>query len=114
MLHHRHTVEEILAKLRKETRRKACGPIPSRCRRWSGGREADTACPKTNLSDNESQSAKGNPEAESMKSRTQTNSYSPVLHPCIVNLLGATRALVSICVGVVWCGPVLDASVRRS
>jgi len=45
-----------------------------------------------------------------MKSRTPTNSYSPVHHPCVVNLLGATRALVSICVGVVLCGPVLDAS----
>src|SRR5262245_24548099 len=65
---------------------------------------------KTNLSDNEGQPAKGNPEEESMKSRTHTNSYSPVLHPCVVNLLGTTRALVSICVGVVLGGPVFDAS----
>ena len=45
-----------------------------------------------------------------MKSRTNTDSYSPVLQHCVVNLLGATRALVSICVGVMLCGPVLDAS----
>ena len=45
-----------------------------------------------------------------MKSRTHTNSYSPVLDHCVVNFLGASRALVSICVGVVLCGPVLDAS----
>ena len=45
-----------------------------------------------------------------MKSSTNTNSYSSVLHHCVVNFLGATRALVSVCVGVVLCGPVLDAS----
>ena len=45
-----------------------------------------------------------------MKSRTKADSYSPFLHHGVANLLGATRALVSICVGVVLCGPVLDAS----
>ena len=35
-----HTLEQILAKLRKEARRKACGPILSPCRRGSGGRRA--------------------------------------------------------------------------
>ena len=45
-----------------------------------------------------------------MRSRTQARSYSPVLHRCVVNLLGATRAVVSICVGLVLSGPVLEAS----
>ena len=45
-----------------------------------------------------------------MKSRIKTSSYSPVLNHCVINLLGATCALVSICVGVLLCGPVLDAS----
>ena len=45
-----------------------------------------------------------------MKSRTKVDSYSPVRHHCVVNPLGVTQALVSICVGVVLCGPVLDAS----
>jgi hypothetical protein len=45
-----------------------------------------------------------------MKSRTSADSYSAVLYRCVVNLLGATRAAVSICVGVVLCGPVLEAS----
>ncbi|NWF73925.1 MAG: hypothetical protein HXY51_12900 [Nitrospirae bacterium] len=45
-----------------------------------------------------------------MKSRTKTESDSPVLHRCVVNLLGVTRALVSICVGLVLCHPVLEAS----
>lgn len=50
----------------------------------------------------------GNPERECMKSRTSADSYSSVLH-CVVNLLGATCAAVSICVGILLCGPVLEA-----
>jgi|KBSSwiStaDraftv2_1062776.scaffolds.fasta_scaffold17267_5 hypothetical protein len=45
-----------------------------------------------------------------MKSRTKVDSYSPVSHHCVVNPLGVTQALVSICVGGMLCGPVLDAS----
>lgn len=46
-----------------------------------------------------------------MKSRiTKAKSCSPILHRCVVNLLGVTQALVSICVGVVLCGPVVEAS----
>ena len=46
-----------------------------------------------------------------MKSRiAKAKSCSPLLHRCVVNLLGVTQALVSICVVVVLCGPVLEAS----
>jgi hypothetical protein len=48
-----------------------------------------------------------------MKSRiTKAQFYSVIVYHCVVNLLGAasTRALVSICVGVVLCSPVLEAS----
>jgi len=45
---------------------------------------------------------KENPKVEFVKSRTQTESDSPVLHQsCVLNLLGATRAVVSLCVGLV-------------
>ena len=54
---------------------------------------------------------RGNPEEEPMKSRiTKAKSCSPILHRCVVNLLGATRTVVSICVALVLCSPVLDAS----
>lgn len=53
---------------------------------------------------------KGHPERECMKSRISADFYSSVLHRCIVNLLGATRATVSICVGILLCSPVLEAS----
>ncbi len=39
---------------------------------------------------------KENPEEESMKSRANTDSYSPILQHCVVNLLGAIRTVVSI------------------
>jgi hypothetical protein len=46
-----------------------------------------------------------------MKSRiTKAKSCSPILHRCVVNLLGATQALVSICVALVLCSPVIEAS----
>ena len=46
-----------------------------------------------------------------MKSRiTKAKSCSPILHRCVVNLLGATRTVVSICVALVLCSPVLEAS----
>ena len=46
-----------------------------------------------------------------MKSRiTKAKSYSPILHHCVVNLLGATRAVLSLWVGLVLCSPVLEAS----
>ena len=46
-----------------------------------------------------------------MKSRiTTAKSCSPILHRCVVTLLGVTQALVSICVGVVLCSPVLEAA----
>ena len=46
-----------------------------------------------------------------MESRiTKTKSYSPLLHQCVVTLLGATRAAVSICVGLVFSGPAFEAS----
>jgi len=51
---------------------------------------------------------------ECMKSRTSADSYSPVLHRCVVNLLSTARAAVSICVGLVLCGPVLEASALPS
>ncbi|MFI5248294.1 MAG: hypothetical protein ACHQWV_07045 [Nitrospirales bacterium] len=41
---------------------------------------------------------------------TKTKSYSPILHHCVVNLLSATRTVVGICVGLVLCSPVLEAS----
>src|SRR5262245_23079649 len=44
-----------------------------------------------------------------MRSRTSADSNSSVLPRCVVNLLHATRAAVSICVAVVLCGPVLEA-----
>jgi len=54
---------------------------------------------------------KENLEEESVNSRTKTESDSPVLlHYCVVNLLGVTRAVVSICVGLLFCNPVLEAS----
>ena len=54
---------------------------------------------------------RGNPEEEPMKSRiTKAKSCSPILHRCVVNLLGATRTVVSICVALVLCSPVLEAS----
>jgi len=65
---------------------------------------------KPKLGDNERQPPTGNREEESMTSRTPTQSYAPVLHRCVVNCLRAARVLVSICVGVVLCGPVLEAS----
>ena len=40
----------------------------------------------------------------------KTKSYSPLLHNCVVNLLGATRTVVSICVGLVLGWSVPDAS----
>ena len=46
-----------------------------------------------------------------MESRiTQTQSYSPLLHQCVVTLLGATRTVMSICVALVVCSSVLEAS----
>jgi hypothetical protein len=46
-----------------------------------------------------------------MESRiTKTKSYSPLLHHCVVTLLGATRTVVCLCVGLVLCSPVLEAS----
>jgi len=46
-----------------------------------------------------------------MESRvTKTKSYSPLLHRCVVNILGATRTFVSICVGLALCSPTLEAS----
>ena len=54
---------------------------------------------------------KENLEEESVNSRTRTESDSPVLHhSCVLNLLGVTRAVVSLCVGLVFCSPVLEAS----
>jgi hypothetical protein len=54
---------------------------------------------------------KENLEEESVNLRTRTESDSPVLHhSCVLNLLGVTRAVVSICVGLVFCSPVLEAS----
>ena len=49
-----------------------------------------------------------------MKSRTSADSNSSVLQRCVVNLQDATRAAVSICVGVMLCGPVLEASALPS
>ena len=45
-----------------------------------------------------------------MTSRTPTQSYSLVPHGCVIDCLAATRALVSLCVGLVLCNPVLEAS----
>jgi hypothetical protein len=70
--------------------------------------------PQTKLSGNEREPMKENPTVESVKSRTKTESDSPVIRRCVVNLLGATRALVSICVGLVLCHPVLEASALPS
>ena len=54
---------------------------------------------------------KENLEEESVNLRTRTESDSPVLHhSCILNLLGVTRAVVSLWVGLVSCSPVLEAS----
>jgi hypothetical protein len=44
-----------------------------------------------------------------MKSKiTNAKSYSPVLHPCAINLRGVTRAALSMWVGLVLCSPVLE------
>jgi hypothetical protein len=52
-----------------------------------------------------------NPEEEPLESRiTKPKSYSPILHHCVVTLLGATRTVVSIGVALVLCIPVLEAS----
>ena len=53
--------------------------------------------------------SEGNPEGI-YEITNKVDSYSPVRHHCVVNPLGVTQALVSICVGVVLCAPVLDAS----
>jgi len=46
-----------------------------------------------------------------MESRlTKPKSYSPLLHRCVVTLLGVTRTVVSLCVGLALCSPVLAAS----
>ncbi len=46
-----------------------------------------------------------------MESRiTKTKSYSPLLHRCVINLLGVTRTVVSICVGLMLGWSVPDAS----
>ena len=42
--------------------------------------------------------------------RTKTKSYFPILHNCVVNLLGATPTVLSSCVGLGLCSPVLEAS----
>jgi hypothetical protein len=66
--------------------------------------------PKTHLCGNVCEPVRGNPEEEPMESRiTRAKSCSPILHRCVVNLLGATRAVVSICVGLTFCSPVLEA-----
>ena len=55
---------------------------------------------------------KENLEEESVNLRTRTESDSPVLHHfCILNLLGVTRAVVSLCVGLVFA--VLSLRPRR-
>jgi hypothetical protein len=41
---------------------------------------------------------------------TKPQSYSPLLYDCVVNLLGATRTVVSICAALVICSSVLEAS----
>jgi hypothetical protein len=65
---------------------------------------------KTKLCGNEREPMRGNPEEEPMKPRTtKFKFYSPILHQCVVNLLGATRAVVSIFVGLTLCSPVLEA-----
>jgi hypothetical protein len=54
---------------------------------------------------------RGNPEEELLELKiTKPTSYSPILHHCVVNLLGATRTVVSICIALVLCSPVLEAS----
>jgi hypothetical protein len=46
-----------------------------------------------------------------MKSRTtKSKFYSSIRHYCVVNLLGATRAVLSMWVGLALCSPVLEAS----
>lgn len=46
-----------------------------------------------------------------MESRiTKTKSCSSLLHPCVVNLLGATRTVVSICIGLMLGWSIPDAS----
>jgi len=54
---------------------------------------------------------RGNPEEEPLESRiTKTMSYSLILHHCVVNLLGVTRVVVSVSVGLMLGWPVFDAS----
>jgi hypothetical protein len=53
---------------------------------------------------------RGNPEEEPMNSkRTTAKSYSSILHHCVVNILGATRVVLSMWVGLVLCSPVPEA-----
>src|SRR5215831_18413683 len=71
----------------------------------------DDTFAQTNLSGNMRKPMRRNPEEKPMNPKmATTTSRSTSLHQCVITLRGATRTVVSLCVGLLFCSPVLEAS----